>query len=57
LSNNDCAFSDVDTDIGCEEKLTDPTWTQVKAQICHIRGLGPRKREVDASMTDDQRRC
>lgn len=50
LSCNHCAFS------GCEEKLTDPSWAGVKAQMAHIRGRVPGAARYDPTMTDDERR-
>ncbi len=41
LSRNICAFTDVDSRRGCEERLTDPAWGRVKGQIAHIRGWLP----------------
>jgi hypothetical protein len=49
LSGNTCAFS------RCEEKLTDPSWAQVNAQISHICGFKPTSPRYDACMTDEQR--
>ncbi|MEY2422817.1 MAG: hypothetical protein QOI95_2884 [Acidimicrobiaceae bacterium] len=41
VSGNQCAFQNVDTGAGCEEKLTDPSWRRTKGQIAHIRGRQP----------------
>jgi len=49
LSGNTCAFT------GCEEKLTDPEWKQVKADICHICGRNPGSARYDAAMTEEER--
>jgi RNA polymerase sigma factor (sigma-70 family) len=38
LSMNVCAFADPDSRVACEERLADPTWESVKAEVCHIRG-------------------
>jgi hypothetical protein len=49
LSGNVCAYK------GCEEKLTDPAWPRVKADVAHIRGEKPGASRFDDSMTDDER--
>jgi hypothetical protein len=49
LSGNVCAYD------GCEEKLTDPSWTTVKADIAHICGDRPGAQRFDPSMTDAER--
>lgn len=52
LSGNTCAFQDIDTGRGCEERLTDPRWKHVKARIAHIRGLRPGSARWDATYPD-----
>lgn len=42
---------------GCEEKLADPGWAEVNADIAHIHGANPGSARFEASMTDDQRRA
>ncbi len=49
LSRNRCAFQDVHDGRGCEEKLTDPAWTQVLGEIAHIRGRRPGSARYEAS--------
>lgn len=49
LSCNTCAFP------GCEERLTDPGWLQVKADIAHISGDRPGSARYDPTMTDEER--
>lgn len=49
LSRNVCAFP------GCEVKLTDPAWRQVKARICHIHAKSPGGPRYDPSMTNEER--
>ena len=49
LSCNTCAYP------GCEERLTDPSWKQVKADVAHISGEKHDAPRYDASMTDDAR--
>ncbi|HEX4434104.1 MAG TPA: hypothetical protein VH012_04690 [Acidimicrobiales bacterium] len=57
VSHNHCAFRDPeDKSSGCEVKLTDRKWKQVKARICHIRGEAPTSARYDESMTDKERR-
>lgn len=55
LSANVCAFSDPETGRGCEERLTDPSWSRVLARICHIRGCRPGSARYDSTMTPSQR--
>lgn len=47
LSCNVCAM--------CEERLTDPAWKQVKADIAHICGEKPGAARYDPSMTAEAR--
>jgi hypothetical protein len=49
LSGNVCSYE------GCEEKLTDPTWRQVKAEIAHICGEKPGSARYDSDMTEQDR--
>jgi hypothetical protein len=56
MSNNVCAFRDPDRNQSCEVVLTNPSWKQVKARMCHIRGEAPGSARFDESMTDEERR-
>jgi hypothetical protein len=47
-------FSDLERAEYCEQKLTDPTWKQVRARICHIRGLLPTSARHDSSLTGQE---
>jgi hypothetical protein len=49
LSCNVCAYP------GCDERLTDPSWKEVRGDIAHIRGEKPKTVRYDASMTDEER--
>jgi hypothetical protein len=49
MSCNSCAMD------GCEQKLTDPKWHQVNADIAHIRGEKPGAARYDASITPAER--
>jgi hypothetical protein len=49
LSCNRCAFP------GCDERLSDPAWGQVKADIAHIYGEKEGSARWDPGMTDAQR--
>lgn len=49
LSCNVCAYP------GCDERLTDPSWKEVRGDIAHIHGEKPGAARYDASMTDDDR--
>ena len=49
---NACAFQDPDTGVGCEERLTDPTWPRVKARVCHIRGHRPGSARYDPTVSE-----
>lgn len=49
LSSNICAMP------GCEERLTDPRWPRVKAQVAHIRGEKAGSARYDETMTDKAR--
>jgi hypothetical protein len=49
LSCNVCAYP------GCDERLTDPSWNEVRGDIAHIRGEKPKAARYDASMTDEER--
>ena len=51
LSCNVCAYR------GCEEKLADPQWNSVQADLAHIHGERPTAARYDASQTDEQRRA
>ncbi len=55
LSGNVCGWNDPETQIGCEHALTDPSWEQVRAEICHIRGLRPTSTRYDPEMNDEER--
>lgn len=46
---NRCAFP------GCDERLTDPAWNGVKADIAHIRGEKPGAARYAPEMSDDER--
>src|SRR4051812_16433756 len=48
-SCNRCAFP------GCDQRLTDPTWNGVRADIAHIRGEKPGAARYAPDMTDDER--
>lgn len=48
-SPNICAYT------GCEEKLTDPGWKEVNAEVAHICGERPSAARFDPSMTDEER--
>src|SRR5689334_6175687 len=48
-SSNVCAYT------RCEEKLTDPRWDTVNAEIAHISGERPTAPRWDGSMTDAER--
>ncbi len=48
-SRNVCAMP------GCEERLTDPAWAGVNAEIAHIRGLNPGSPRYEPDMTDAER--
>lgn len=48
-SKNVCQFS------ACEEKLTDPEWDSVNAEIAHIRGERPRAPRYDATQSNKER--
>src|SRR5258708_4036996 len=52
VSRNTCAFRDIDTGRGCEEKLTDPTWKRVKGEIAHIHGALPGSTRYDRRYTE-----
>jgi hypothetical protein len=49
LSGNSCFYR------GCEEKLTDPAWQQVNADVAHICGEKPTAPRFDRSMSDQAR--
>lgn len=49
LSHNVCAFR------GCDQKLADPAWPGVQAEICHIYGLRPTSARYVQSMSDAER--
>jgi hypothetical protein len=49
LSCNTCAYP------GCEQRLTDPAWMQVNADIAHIRGEKPGSARYDPDMSEEQR--
>ncbi|MEZ5282118.1 MAG: HNH endonuclease signature motif containing protein [Acidimicrobiales bacterium] len=49
LSCNRCAFP------GCDERLTDPQWNGVRADIAHIRGAKPGAARYAPEMTDEER--
>jgi predicted restriction endonuclease len=49
LSCNVCAYP------GCDQRMTDPSWNEVRADMAHIRGEKPGAARYDASMTDDER--
>lgn len=49
LSRNVCAFP------GCDQRLADPAWPSVQAEICHIAGLQEGSARFDPSMTDEER--
>jgi len=49
LSCNVCAMD------GCEQRLTDPNWKQVNADIAHIRGERPGAARYDPSMSSADR--
>jgi hypothetical protein len=55
LSGNVCAFRDPTSGRGCEAKLTDPSWTRVRARICHIRGYAPGSARFDEDQADEDR--
>lgn len=40
---------------GCDEKLTDPAWKEVNAEIAHICGERPGAARYDPSMSDEER--
>lgn len=40
---------------GCDEKLTDPGWKEVNAEIAHICGERPGAARYDPSMSDEER--
>jgi len=48
-SRNTCFFT------GCEDKLTDPKWKQVNAEIAHIKGERPGSARYDAEQPDRER--
>jgi hypothetical protein len=50
LSRNVCAHEH------CEQKLTDPRWGEVLADIAHIEGLRPGSARYNPTMTDKERR-
>lgn len=52
MSRNICTFIDIDFGRGCEEKLSDPAWKKVKAEIAHIRGLRPGSARHDPAYGD-----
>ena len=56
LSFNQCGFRDPKTGEGCEKKLVDPEWHQVRARICHISGKRQGSARFDESRTDEERR-
>ena len=49
LSGNTCSYT------GCEQKLTDPSWSQVKADMAHICGERPGSARYDQTMTEKER--
>ncbi|MDQ6839409.1 MAG: HNH endonuclease [Actinomycetota bacterium] len=49
LSCNVCAYP------GCDERLTDPSWKEVRGDIAHIRGEKLGAARYDASMADEAR--
>lgn len=49
LSRNVCAYP------GCEERLTDPQWPAVKAEMAHICGEKPNAPRHDPSMSPTER--
>lgn len=49
VSCNVCAYPQ------CEEKLCDPSWSQVNADICHIAGARPTSPRYDETMTEAMR--
>ena len=49
LSRNLCFFP------GCEQKLTDPEWQQVKGQIAHICGENSRSARYDPTQSESDR--
>ena len=55
LSGNLCAWSDPETRVGCELTLADPAWSQVRAEICHIRGRRPGSQRFESAMTPEDR--
>lgn len=40
---------------GCDEKLTDPAWKEVNAEVAHICGERPGAARYDPSMPDEER--
>lgn len=48
LSFNECALP------GCEERLADPAWPEVLAEICHIYGLKPGSPRYVPGMTVEE---
>jgi len=49
MSRNLCMYR------GCEEKLTDPDWPQVKGRICHIKGNKPGSARYDPNQSEEER--
>jgi hypothetical protein len=54
MSGNVCAFQDPDTRIGCEVALTDPSWAQVNAHVCHIRGPFSESPRYDPALGENE---
>jgi hypothetical protein len=50
LSCNVCAYR------GCEERLADPNWKSVQADLAHIRGEKPGAARYDSNQSDEDRR-
>jgi hypothetical protein len=49
LSRNICFFT------GCEERLTDPKWRTVNAEVAHIKGENPGSARYDEYQSDAER--
>lgn len=49
LSRNVCAFP------ACDQRLADPAWPSVQAEICHIAGLQEGSARFDPLMSDEER--